>query len=107
MFKALLIDIGSWVLCFVINYVLIYWLGSKDQGLCFVLAFLLTNVTTGTLSNRKNDLKNFVPLFQQIDDNINRLFTITTRTEDNLSEKVEYLEEKLRLLEDEIENLKG
>jgi hypothetical protein len=107
MFKNLFFDISSWALSFIFNYAMIYWLGTKDQGFCFVLAFLLANLTTGALNNRKKDLKSFVPIFQQVDDNINRLFDITSTTNNDLIEKVEYLEEKIRLLEDEIENLKS
>ena len=99
--KRLINQIFLWAIVFVVNFIILYYFGTKDLGLCGSIAFITANLWHLIYGESRNIFKQLIPSFQEIDNNTNRLFEICREYE----EKIEELSEKINQLENEISEL--
>lgn len=88
---------------FCISFGIVYWIGTKDLGLCFVIALAMAGSASAAKQEVMSFGKNLVPIFQSIDDNINGLIAERDRLEqeiDELSDRVKELDSRIDDLED-------
>ncbi len=95
-------SIIRYVIGFTLVFGMVYWIGTKDLGLCFVIALAFINGTSAAQQEVKSLGKGMLPLFQQIDNNINHLLEKKNRFEEQIS----HLEEKLDAINTRIDNIK-
>jgi peptidoglycan hydrolase CwlO-like protein len=97
----LFIVIFSWVLIFALDFAVLYFFGTKDLALCGSISFITANISAFVISTKKDTLQIQLPLYEEIDGHINRLFDICKEYE----EKIQELSEKINQLENEISEL--
>ena len=88
---------------FGISFGIVYWIGTKDLGLCFVIATALANSTSAAQQQLARFVEKLVPIFQSLDDNINNLMEEKNRLEIELSE----IQDKLSALDSRIDDLEN
>jgi peptidoglycan hydrolase CwlO-like protein len=96
-------SILGYVVGFLFSFAIVYWIGTKDLGLCFVIALALANGTNAAQQEVRSLCKTLLPAFQQVDDNINSLFEVRNR----LEEQIEELEDKIKDLDNRIDDLEN
>jgi hypothetical protein len=101
--RSIWLTVLGYVVGFAFSFGIVYWIGTQDLGLCFVIALALANGTNAAQQEVVSLLKKLVPIFQQVDDNINHLFEERTRLEEQLDE----LEDKIRDLDSRIDDLES
>ena len=101
--RSIWLTVLGYVVGFAVSFGLVYWIGTKDLGLCFVIAVALANGTNAAQQEVVSLLKKLVPIFQQVDDNINLLFDERTRLEQQIDE----LEDKVKDLDSRIDNIES
>ncbi len=101
--KTLFWTVVSYSIGFGVSFGLVYWIGTQDLGLCFVIAVALANGTNAAKQELMSFVKNIVPIFQSIDNNINGLIDEKNR----LQEQIEELEDKVKALDHRIDDLES
>lgn len=93
------------LLGFSISFGIVYWIGTKDLGLCFVIALAMAGSASAAKQEVMSFGKNLVPIFQSIDDNINGLMAERDRLEqeiDDLGDRVKDLDSRIDELESRV-----
>jgi hypothetical protein len=93
-FLSFLIGFGVW-------FGIVYWIGTKDLGLCFVIALAMSSSVTVAKEQLMSFCKNLFPIFQSLDSHINGLID----EKNLLKEQIQELEDKVKVLEDRIDDL--
>ena len=101
--RSIWLSIISYVVGFSFSFGIVYWIGTHDLGLCFVIALALANGTNAAQQEVRSFGKRMLPAFQQVDDNINLLLEERTRLEDQIDD----LESKLSDLDSRIDSLES
>lgn len=93
--------IFSYLIVFSVNFLIVYFIGTEDIGLCFVITLALTQAYRAVdESILKIGTTMLLPNFSQIDNNINSLHSENEEVKNRLEE----LENKIRDLENKLEN---
>lgn len=101
--KSMLWTIIFNLIGFGISFGIVYWIGTKDLGLCFVIALAMASSASNAKQELSFFIKKLLPIFQSIDDNINGLIS----EKDRLEQQIEELEEKVRALDCRIDELQA
>jgi hypothetical protein len=91
------------LLGFCISFGIVYWIGTKDLGLCFVIALAMAGSTSAAKEEVMSFGKKLFPIFQSLDGHINNLID----EKNNLQEQIEELEEKVKALDYRIDDLES
>jgi TolA-binding protein len=94
-------QIRNYLIAFVINYLIVYFVATEQTGFCFLLAMIMTQAYSSVSLSVQEVFKALIPIHQSLDDSINGLHSSVTTHE----EQIEELEKRIRELEDKIDDL--
>ncbi|QWE00459.1 hypothetical protein FD967_10610 [Polynucleobacter sp. JS-Mosq-20-D10] len=94
-------QIRNYLIAFVINYLIVYFVATEQPGFCFLLAMVMTQAWGSVSLSVQEVLKTLLPIHQSLDDSINGLHSSMTTHE----EQIEELEKRIRELEDKIDDM--
>ena len=100
---SLLWTIVTSLIGFAISFGIVYWIGTKDLGLCFVIALAMAGSASAAKQEVLSFGKNLYPIFVSLDDNINGLISEKERLEQELEE----INDKIKDLDSRLENLEA
>lgn len=92
----------SYLIGFIVCFAFVYWVGTQDLGLCFVIALALLNGTSAAQQAILSFAKSIKPIFSSIDSNINSLISqreIFEQQIQNLEDKVAALDSRIYQIE--------
>ena len=101
--RSIWLSILGYVVGFAFSFGIVYWIGTQDLGLCFVIALALANGTNAAQQEVRSFGKRMLPAFQQVDDNINHLLEEKSR----LEEQIDELEDKVKDLDSRIDDIES
>lgn len=101
--KSIWPRIIGYVVGFTFSFGIVYWIGTQDLGLCFVIALALANGTNAAQQEVRSFGRRILPAFQQVDDNINHLLEEKSR----LEEQIDELEDKVKDLVSRIDDIES
>lgn len=93
----------GYLIGFAVSFGFVYWAGTQDLGLCFVIALALLNGTSSAQQRVMNFGKTLVPIFHSLDSHINSLID----EKNSLQERIEELEDRFKVLDNRINELES